>query len=116
MFQRMTTRAEQFREQEQRLHDSSHAKKAKAKAKVRKAHVAKAKLNRAAHATHNEADRAGSRSAYQLEPGTRKSSRAAANRSKGDSALRETATVRTSSPELRSGRKKEGGGAQRSRR
>jgi len=106
----MTTRSQDHKNQELQQHDSGHAKKARAKAKVRKEHVAKAKLDHAAHANHNQAKRAQSRSAYQLETGTRKSSRAAANRSKTDSAIRQTATVRTSSPETRATRQKEGGG------
>ncbi|MGZ3441382.1 MAG: hypothetical protein ACXVDD_17805 [Polyangia bacterium] len=111
----MTTRSQDYKNQELQQHDSAHAKKARAKAKVRKEHLAKAKLDHATHATHNEAKRAKPRSAYQLETGTRKSSRAAANRSKTDSAIRKTVTARTSSPEARSTRKKEGGGKQKIR-
>ena len=106
----MTTRAEDYRTQQIREHPSTRAKKARAKAKVRTEHQARARLDHATHETHNEAKRAELRSAYPLETGTRKSSRGAANRTKADSSMRKTATVRTSSPQMRATRQKEGGG------
>jgi hypothetical protein len=111
----MTTRAQDFKNRQLDKHDGSRAKKARAKAKVRVTHEAKARLDHATHATHNQAERAESRSTYTLETGTRKSSRGAANRAKADSSLRTTVTVRTSSPGLRATRQKEGGGKQKSR-
>ncbi len=111
----MTTRAQDYQTQEQQQHTSGRAIKARAKAKVRTEHRDKAKLDHATHATHNEAARAASRSAYQLETGTRKSARAAANRSKTDSSIRKTVTVLVSSPEARATRPKEGCGKQKSR-
>ncbi len=106
----MSTRTEDFKAQQLTQHDSKRARKVRAKATVRVAHVAKAKLDHAMHATHNQAKRAESGSAYALDPGTRKSSRGAANHAKADSSIRKTVTVRTSSPEVRATRKKEGGG------
>ena len=94
----MTTRAEDYRSQQLQDHSGARAKRARAKAKVRSEHQAKARLDHATHETHNQAERAGSRSAYPLESGTRKSSRGGANRAKADSSMRKTVTVRTSSP------------------
>ncbi|HZS41051.1 MAG TPA: hypothetical protein VFF06_29685 [Polyangia bacterium] len=111
----MTTRAQDYKNQQLQQHTSAKATKARAKAKVRAEHQAKAKLDHATHASHNQAKRAESGSAYQLEPGTRKSSRAAANRAKTDSSIRKTVTARTSSPEARATRKNEGGGKQKRR-
>jgi sarcosine oxidase gamma subunit len=109
----MTTRAEDYRTQQLREHPSTRAKKARAKARVRTEHQAKARLDHATHETHNEAKRAELRSAYPLETGTRKSSRGGANRSKTDSSMRKTATSRTPSPGMRATRQKEGGGARK---
>ena len=111
----MATRTENYRTQQIKEHPSARAKKAQAKAKVRTEHQAKAKLDHSTHETHNQAKRAELRSAYPLETGTRKSSRGGANRSKTDSSMRKTATVRTSSPEMRATRQKEGGGGQKRR-
>lgn len=111
----MSTRTEDFKAEQLTHHDSKRAQKGRAKAKARTAHVAKAKLDRASNATHNEAKRAESRSAYALDPGSRKSTRGSANRAKPDSSLRKTATARTSSPEARATRKKEGGGKRKGR-
>ena len=99
----MTTRSEDFKSEQLKQHGSTHAKKARAKAK----------LDHDTHATHNQAARAEPRSAYGLEAGSRKSSRATANRSKTDSSIRKTVTVRTSSPEVRATRQKEGGVARK---
>ncbi len=115
ILRRMTTRAQDYKNQELQQHNSSRVIKARTKAKVRSEHQAKAKLDHATHANHNQAKRAESHSAYQLETGTRKSSRAAANRAKTDSSIRKTVTVQTSSPEARATRQKEGGGKQKSR-
>ena len=109
----MTTRSEDFKSEQLKQHGSTHAKKARAKAKLRTEHMAKAKLDHDTHATHNQAARAEPRSAYGLEAGSRKSSRATANRSKTDSSIRKTVTVRTSSPEVRATRQKEGGVARK---
>ncbi len=105
----MTTRSQDFRSEQLKAHSGARAMKAKAKARVRTAHVLKAKIDHAVHETHNEAPRAKARSSYELEPGTRKSTRLAKNRVKTDSALRKTVTVKNTSPQARAGRKREGG-------
>ena len=94
----MSTRTEDFKAELLTHHDSKRAQKARAKAAVRGDHVAKAKLDHATHATHNQAKRAASGSTYALDTGTRKSTRGAANHAKADSSLRKTVTARTSSP------------------
>jgi hypothetical protein len=106
----MTTRSQDANRQKLLQHDSLRAKKKRAKAKVRDAHVAKAKSERAKNVSHNEASRIDARSAYELEPGTRKSSRKTVNRAKTDSSIRKTVTTRATSSGARAQRRKEGGG------
>jgi hypothetical protein len=105
----MSTHAQDFRSEQLKLHSGAKARKARARATTRVAHQLKARQDHATHATHNEAPRAQSRSSYELEPGTRKSTRLGKNRSKTDSALKKTVTARSTSPKQRAARQKEGG-------
>jgi hypothetical protein len=106
----MTTRSQDANRQKLLQHDSLSARKKRRKAQVRGEHLAKSRLDHAAKETHNQAARAKDRSAYALEPGTRKSSRIAANRAKTDSSIRKTVTARATSAGSRAQRRKEGGG------
>jgi hypothetical protein len=101
----MTTRAQDFQSDQVKRHSGKRAVKARAKAKTRAEHQAKAKLDHKVHATHNQAPRARRSSSYELERGTRKSTRLAANRVKPDSSLRKTVMARNESPKARFDRK-----------
>jgi hypothetical protein len=106
----MATRSQEQHAQELGRHTGAAAEKARARAKTRVEHEAKAKADHASHTTHNEAARARRHSSYELEPGTRKSTRLAANRAKPDSSQRQAATVRSQLPKSRAQRSREGGG------